>query len=285
MIWGGLVVANAALLSLPASAEALSAFDNGLQNKAGLAFAPDAETAYLAAWDGKWGSEPTSPRTIYVSARRGNSWTEPVVVDFSGTFNDDDPFVSPDGRWLYFVSDRPVEAGGDKTNGDIWRYSLDGDEVLERLDINSDAAEYSPVVTHSGALFFASARDGGFGQGDIYRAAATGDGFAEPELLGSSINSPTGEWNVWVSPDETEMLFEASSRTTNVSVPGDLYYSRRNQDGWTEAVPLSSLNSAGSDLLPRLHPDGETLYFTVAEFNGHARISSADWASIRNELR
>lgn len=275
----------AVVLTLHASAENLPAFDSGLENQAGLVFSPDGNTTYWTAWNGRWGSEPTSLRTIYTSTRGGKGWSEPTVVDFSGTFNDDDPFVSPDGKWLYFISDRPAEEGGETTAGDIWRYSLDRDDVLERLDINSDAAEYSPVVTDSGALYFASARAGGLGQGDLYRAAPDADGFATPEPLESSINSPTGEWNLWVAPGETEMLFEASSRPTNISMSGDLYYSRRTSSGWSEAVPVSSVNTAGSDLLPRLHPDGRTLYFTVATFNGHARISSTDWKLLRLELQ
>jgi hypothetical protein len=38
--------------------------------------------------------------------------------------------------------------------------------------------------------------------------------------------------------------------------------------GWESAVPLDRLNSSGSDLMPRMHPDGETLYFTTAHAGG-----------------
>lgn len=281
----GIAMTILVFLTLQASAENLPALDSGLENQAGLVFSADGKTAYWTAWNGNWGSDPTSPRTIYTSTRRGGCWSSPVVAAFSGVFNDDDPFVSPDGKWLYFVSDRPAVEGGETTRGDIWRFRISGSGVPERLDVSSGAAEYSPVVTNTGALYFASDREGGPGQGDLYRAAPDGERFARPELLGATINSPNGEWNLWVSPDETDMVFEASSRSTNISVPGDLYYSWRTPAGWAEAVPVSRLNTAGSDLLPRLHPDGETLYFTVAVFNGHARVSSTDWRSLRQELR
>ena len=103
-------------------------------------------------------------------------------------------------------------------------------------------------------------------------------------MLGPAINRRTGEWNLWVSPDETELLFEASSRPANISVPGDLYVSWHTAAGWTAAMPVAELNSSGSDLMPRLHPDRTTLFYATAPPGGHARIRSADWARLRTGL-
>ncbi len=258
-------------------------FDTGLDNHAGLVFSPDGTRAYWVAWNGAWGGEATSPQTIFTSRFEDENWSNPAPVPFSGKFANDDPFVSPDGQWLYFTSTRPVDAGDVNPDADIWRYGLTGAHGLERLSVNSDAAEYSPVVTASGALYFASSRNGG--QGDIYRAVPVDDGFMPPEALGPAVNSHTGEWNVWVASDESEMLFEASSRHSNVSVPGDLYYSWCTESGWTAAVPVASLNSKGSDLLPRLHPDGEQLYYTTAPIGGNASITSTRWPALRSRLR
>lgn len=241
-------------------------FDAGLDNQSGLSFAPDGATAYWAAWDGQWGSSAAGKKTIFYAVRSRAGWSKPEPMPFTGDASDDDPFVSPDGLWLYFVSARP--------DRDIWRYRLDGSERLERLAINSAADEYSPVVVATGALYFASSRPGGPGQGDIYRAAPDGDGFAEPVALGPGVNSPLGEWNVWVSPDETELIFEASGRATNISVSGDLYHSVRNTSGWSPGAPLDELNTPGSDLLPRMHPDGTTLFYTTAPIGGNARVES-----------
>jgi hypothetical protein len=280
-----IVAACAASAVAHADVQVPGAFNSGFENQAGLVFAPDGKTAYWAAWNGAWGSRATSPRTIYSSNVSAAGWSDPAAMPFSGTYNDDDPYVSPDGRWLYFVSERPRFEGDTKTDGDIWRYSLGNDGALEHLDNNTDAAEFSPVVTKSGALYFASARSGGMGQGDMYRSAPAGNGFAPAELLGPSVNSATGEWNLWVAADESEMLFEASSRRTNVSDSGDIYYSWRTPTGWTAAMPVSQLNSKGSDLLPRLHPDGDTLYYTTAPIGGHARLVGTAWQPIKRGLR
>jgi DNA-binding beta-propeller fold protein YncE len=254
-------------------------------NQAGLDFSPDGATAYWVEWNGEWGSNAASRRTIYVSTLENDEWTAAQVAPFSGQYSDDDPFVSPDGRWLYFVSERPAGDDDSELDADIWRYSVAGDERLQHLNINSDAAEYSPVVTASGALYFASAREGGYGQGDLYKAAAKGEKFAAPENLGGAVNRSTGEWNLWVSASEYDLIFEASSRPSNVSIPGDLYYSWRTPAGWTAATPLEDLNTRGSELLPRLHPDGRTLYYTTALSGEHARIAATDWQSLRADTR
>jgi DNA-binding beta-propeller fold protein YncE len=258
-------------------------FQTGRDNQMGLTFSPDGRSAWWTAWDGKMGKAGAGRRTIYTSQWTGDGWSEPAHASFSGTFDDDDPFVSPDGQWLYFVSTRPADPDGAETGGDIWRYRLQEPNRLQRLSINSDAAEYSPVLTPSGALYFASARDGGYGQGDLYKAAPDGDGFAAPEPLGPALNHPTGEWNLWVADDEREIIFEASSRATNVSTSGDLYYSWLTRSG--PATPLARLNTGSSELMPRLHADGRRLYFTRAPIGGHARVEAADWPLLRDDVR
>jgi hypothetical protein len=275
-----------ALLALPAMAEAPdpSIFDAGGENHMGLTFTPDGKRAFWVEWDGAWGGKGTQ-KIIYTAELRKDTWTKPEPAPFSQHYSDDDPFVSPDGQWLYFVSERPANKDDGEPDADIWRYSLVEEGCLEHLSVNSEAAEYSPVITSSGSLYFASARDGGPGQGDTYRAAPVDGGFAPAEALGPAINSPTGEWNLWVSGDESELIFEASSRSTNVSESGDLYYSWRTPEGWAPAIPIVSLNSAGSELIPRLHPDGRTLHYTTALLGGHARIAIANWRELRLRLR
>ena len=274
-----------AWMSSYADAKYPPTIDAGLNNQLGLTFSPDGSTAYWVAWNGNWASRTPSQWVIYTSKQEHGKWSVPTPAEFTGTHSDTGPFVSPDGRWLYFVSERPTSDGDESNDRNIWRYSLVEENELEYLSINSDAAEYSPVITASGALYFASNRDGGPGEGDLYRAAPVGDEFLAPQPLGPAFNAPTGEWNIWVALDESEIIFEASSRSTNVSIPGDLYYSWRTSAGWTAAIPVAQLNTPNSDLMPRLHPDGKTLHYTSAPIGGHARIVTTEWAPLRAELR
>jgi Tol biopolymer transport system component len=276
-----------AVASVSAAAHAWSPveFATDSENQLGLTFSPDGSTAFWVAWNGEWGKSNGGRQVIYSSQRLSGRWSEPAPVIFSGKHSDSDPFVSPDGRWLYFISKRPTDADDLDHDANVWRFSLTEEHRLEHLSINSDAEEYSPVITTSGTLYFASNRDGGPGAGDLYRALPTDNGFSTPEPLGPALNSRAGEWNIWVSPDENEIIFEASSRSTNVSIAGDLYYSWHTPAGWTAAVPIEQLNTRNSDLMPRMSPDGTTLYYTSAPTGGFAEIMSAEWAPLRTALR
>ena len=276
-----------ALIAMSPAAIALEplVFDTDSDNQLGLTFSPDGSMAFWVEWNGAWGDSDSSRRILYMSRQQQGKWSKPTPAPFSRQFSDDDPFVSPDGSWLYFVSDRPTHENDEDFDTNIWRYSLIEENRLESLSINSESAEYSPVVTASGALYFASDRIGGMGQGDLYRSALASGKHQTPQPLGPAFNTPTGEWNLWVSTDETEIIFEASSRSTNLSTPGDLYYSWHTPSGWAHATPVRQLNSRSSDLMPRLHPDGETLYYTSAPFGGHARVMTVRWDELRAQLR
>ena len=285
VVFSTLLVVILVAISGFAGAQEQPKFVATLDNQLGLTFSPDGTTAWWVEWDGAWGSRNRGQRVIYTARQKNGIWSKPEPAPFSQRYSDEDPFVSPDGQWLYFVSDRPINDADEKLDANIWRYSLVEKNRVEYLSINSESTEYSPVMTSSGTLYFASARGGGLGEGDIYRAAPLGDDFGTVEILGPAINSRSGEWNLWVSADESELIFEASSRPSNVSVSGDLYYSWRTPVGWTAAVPIEGLNSDGSDLMPRLHPDGNTLYYTTAPIGGHARIAMTTWGRSSTELR
>jgi hypothetical protein len=61
---------------------------------------------------------------VLFSRCEGGRWTAPVAPSFTlpPPVNDADPFITPDGRRLYFVSSRPAppRAGG-SADLDIWR--------------------------------------------------------------------------------------------------------------------------------------------------------------------
>ena len=113
--------------------------------------------------------------------------------------------------------------------------------------VNTAGYESSPEFAPNGDLYFSSQREGGVGQGDIYRAVRSNERWTF-ELLGDAINSSDGEWNLALSPDGTAMVFESSGRATNRTNSGDLYLSCKVDGEWQPARPLEALNTDGSDL-------------------------------------
>lgn len=119
-------------------------------------------------------SDPDYPRyaEIWQSQRSDAAWGKPTKCDISrdtlSSFAH--PAVSPDGQWLYFVSDMPGGEGG----LDIWRTRIlsNGFGGVENLGrpINTSGDEMFPAFKPSGELYFSSDGHPGMGGLDIIKA-------------------------------------------------------------------------------------------------------------------
>ena len=223
-------------------------------------FAPDGHEIYflkMAPNFSRW--------SIFVSQYKNGSWSQPEVASFSGQYQDADPYVTPDGKHFYFISDRPVEAGGARqSHHDIW--------VMDKTEtgwsaprhlpapVNSDADEFYPIALKNGTLYFGSLRKDANGVSDIYRAVPAKDGSYTVENLGPPVNSGAGEYEAFVSEDEQLMLLAITRRPDSLG-DIDLYVSHKQPDGkWSEPFNLGpEINSQGRELSPKLSPDGKYL--------------------------
>jgi DNA-binding beta-propeller fold protein YncE len=218
------------------------------------------------------------------------------LVSFSHKdFSDSDPFYDKKGKRICFISTRPRKSGENENHsGDIWcadrKINAWGKPYRLSEPVNSIAREYSPVFDDAGQLYFASDRKGGFGQGDVYSARAQQSGVSDSWTvtnMGAAINTPFGEWNVGVRPDGKALLFEASARPENRSIPGDLYYSELIEDQWSDAVATSRLNSFSSDLMARWQGNGDIIYASARKGNGDVDLYLGDprnWMPIKPSL-
>lgn len=177
----------------PVEGELNTEFDEGI-----VAFSPDAQTMYLTKARRELNA-PTSVE-IYTSTRSDAKWSAPVkfeiTADTLSTFGH--PAVSPDGEYLYFVSDIPGGYGGK----DIWRISLkerQGSLVNLGPDINTEGNDDFPYVRSDGSLYFSSDGHPGMGGLDIFRATAVGDPADlrwKVENMGFPINSAGDDFGI-----------------------------------------------------------------------------------------
>ncbi len=150
--------------------EQVSEAVNSKYDEGACAFSPDGKTMYFTRcrWDA------TYPRMaeIYASNRSDANWGEPKLCELAHDTLSSyaHPAVSPDGQFLYFVSDMPGGQGG----LDIWRAPITGGSFgpVENLgpDINTDGDEMFPTFRPNGHLYFSSNGRGGMGGLDIYCA-------------------------------------------------------------------------------------------------------------------
>lgn len=177
----------------PVEGELNTEFDEGI-----VAFSPDAQTMYLTKARRELNA-PTSVE-IYTSTRSDAKWSAPVkfeiTADTLSTFGH--PAVSPDGEYLYFVSDMPGGYGGK----DIWRISLkerQGSLVNLGPNINTEGNDDFPYVRSDGSLYFSSDGHPGMGGLDIFRATAVGDPADlrwKVENMGFPINSAGDDFGI-----------------------------------------------------------------------------------------
>jgi ankyrin repeat protein len=222
-------------------------------------FTPDGREFYFTVTRG--------PRawTIMVMWQIDGRWTGPDVAPFSGTYGDVDLFITPEGKRLYYCSNRPPSGAGEaKRDFDIWVVERAGDSwsAPRRLDapVNSDADEFYPSLTRDGALYFQSMRAGG--GPDLYVARPGGAGFASVERLGEPISTAGFESDPFVAPDGSFLVF--SRIDPDGYGRGDLLVSRRGPDGaWSEPENLGpAVNTDAYENCPMLSPDGKYLFFT-----------------------
>ncbi len=152
-------------------------------------FSPDQRTMYFT----QCATDPNYPRyaQVMTSARSDAAWAKASKLEISkdtlSSFAH--PAVSPDGQWLYFVSDMPGGQGGQ----DLWRIRLttSGLGEMENLGetINTAGNECFPTFRPNGDLYFSSDGHVGLGGLDVYVARQNTGGQWDIEHPGFPLNS------------------------------------------------------------------------------------------------
>ncbi|WP_203257958.1 TolB-like translocation protein [Hyunsoonleella ulvae] len=201
--------------------------------------------------------------------RKNNAWSLPKITTFSGQYFDLEPFFSKDGLTLYFVSTRPKpNSKKGKKDFDIWyvtRPSLNDEwssPVNMGTPINTEHGEFYPSVADNGNFYFTRDNPELKRKDDIYVSKKLDGTYSEAIALSDSINTTSYEYNAFVAPDESYIIFGGYNREDGYG-SGDLYISYHTKSGWSEAKNLGkNINSDKMDYCPFVDTKHKTLYFT-----------------------
>jgi Tol biopolymer transport system component len=200
---------------------------------------------------------PQILRSVYANGR----WQQPAVAAFSTAGANVEPSISPDGKALYFISTREPSKGTD-----IWKVDRSGQGWSEphRLSdtVNSDANEWHPQVTANGDLYFAvENRSDGFGDADLYIAQYREGQYLPAENLGRNINSVAADWDAYVSPDESYLIFKSNRLGGYGGL--DMYVSEYKAGSWEPARNIgAAINTDRDEDSGDVTPDGRYLIFS-----------------------
>jgi len=189
----------------PLEGEVNSEYEDGA-----CAFTPDYKTMYFTRClvDGE------APRSaqIYKSTRSDATWSAPTLCELAkdtiSSFAH--PAVSPDGAWLYFVSDMSGGMGG----LDIWRIAITGEEFggVENLGaaINTQGNEMFPTFRPNGDLYFSSNGHHGMGGLDIYCATQDEENRWSITNLQAPVNSANDDFGMTFEGELTRGYFSSN---------------------------------------------------------------------------
>jgi len=220
------------------------------------AFSPDGREVF-------WG-EVATPRDRKIMHMReiDGRWTDAAVASFSGAAIDQTPMFSPDGKRLYFSSNRPGGHGG----MDLWYVERTDNGWGEPVNLgappNSDRSESQPTVTRNGTLYFVSRIDSVQWNLGIYRSRLVDGAYTAREVLDSTINTKDADYTPFIAPDESYLLF-ASTRPGATSVETDIFVSFRREDGsWDTPLHIGpEINNGHSARFPCVSGDGQYIFF------------------------
>ncbi|HYD14494.1 MAG TPA: hypothetical protein VEC11_16730 [Allosphingosinicella sp.] len=190
---------------------------------------------------------------LFVSRCGPGGRSEAVPAPLAAPGLEADPWFSPDGRTLWYISSRATGAMAAEAL-DIWRVRRGRDGrwlAPERLPapVNSDRVEWFPRPAADGWLYFGSRREGGLGSDDIWRARLV-RGRWQVENAGPEINSAGAEYELQPSPD---------GRWALLATDGGIFRLERGpRGGWTHKVRVAGVDGIG----PMITPDGRAFIFS-----------------------
>jgi Tol biopolymer transport system component len=206
---------------------------------------------------------------IHVIKFENDTWTKPVRLIGHEQYGYNDPFLSPDGKRLFFISDRALDGKSAKKDIDIWFVERTKSgwsaPVNAGREINTDKNEYYISFTKSGTMYFSS--NGGTNAEtdknyDVRSSEFASGRFQRSKKLSQAINTEHYEADVFISPDERYIIF--CSERPGGKGKGDLYISYKDSNNeWAPAKIIDAgISTSGYEFCPFVTNDGKYFFFS-----------------------
>jgi len=214
-------------------------------------------------------NNPQLNEDIYMSWGQEGYWEQAAPVkELNTDDNEGSPFLSPNGKELYFSR---CFAPGGYGNCDIFISERQQDGKWGQPknlgpNLNGRAWDSQPTLSHTGdTLYFASDRLGGFGLADIYYSVRK-EGMWQPALnMGPVVNTRGNEVSPCYHPKYKVLYFSSDKHLTNFG-NFDIFKSYYKYGAWQEPVNIGPLvNGGGSEYYFTIDYDSKKLYYARSE--------------------
>lgn len=201
---------NGANVNVETTAPLPSVINDENRNEACATFTPDGRTMVYAKGNTKQRKKGGIDVDLYLTRYRNGEWSESTPVNLNTQFKDENsaearryswdstPSFSPDGRTIYFASNRKGGYGGT----DIYTAIVDSRGRFSRIrnmgpDINTAGDEMFPYMADNGKFYFASDGHPGYGMLDLFVVNRV-NGKTIVENLGKPVNSTADDFGIYL---------------------------------------------------------------------------------------
>jgi ankyrin repeat protein len=222
----------------------------GDDNHGGIAFMPNGNEIYWNMWQKGRGK-------IWMTKLHDGSWTRPEMISFcrKDEYMYDNPFITPDGKKMFFTSTRSYHGSDQKEN--IWfteRTTTGWSEPKPvSAEVNAMQLHWSVSVSNTGTLYFGGSGAVSYGGTDIFYSQLVDGVYTKPENMGGVINSEGTDHCPYIARDESYIIFSRFG-------PGGGYYiSFADKSGnWLEPAKI---HERLEGVCPHVSPDGKYFLF------------------------
>ncbi len=249
--------------SLTGAAEPRAVLDVGWPESTPLwdfSFTPDLETLFVAT-----GQADGAGRRILIRRWRNGAWTVPEPAPFARVgAAEGTPVMSPDGRHIYFSSDRHRVAEPGNPYRDLYRASAaSGWTAVERVTSTPAYGEIALSLSKGGTgVMWTDRRTDGATRMGLYQVrfdeAAVG-GMTSVTVTGDlndlHPNDPSNENSAAIAPDGRFVIF-ANYNVTGQDTGEDLFVTFKDGARWSRPVALGQgVNTVATESSPQLLDD------------------------------
>lgn len=217
---------------------------------------------------------------LLTSREANGHWTIPEFAGFTEglKYHDNEPFLSPDGETMYFLSHRPLTPGESLTEKqNVWIVKKDKTGWSEPCPapgrLNDINLHWQMSLTETGDLYIQGRGEAGF---DIYVSRLKNGEYQTPDALGSTINTQGLETCPYIAPDESYLLFSSNGHGYDDL---HIYISFKTDDNqWSQPIATGLWGVA-----PLVSHDGQYLFFngTVNNIEGFYWVDASYLQSLR----
>ena len=242
-----------------------------------LTFSTDGLTTYFSR------RAPEQKQVIYESKFIDGKWSTPIQASFS-TDRDETPLITPNGKFMYFGSERPIPNKPNKGNFDmnIWKMERTENGWSEPMPLSEPINEVQQegeewpssnnnfLFTNDNKTFYYTTMVRGTKSIKLYETKFDGQDFSEPKVINGLFDDEKYfVYSAVISPDGNFLVFNSYGVPSGAGGE-DIFVSKKTENGWSEAKPIGQLvNSKDEESSPRFSRDGKYFFFSRAENLGN----------------